>query len=136
VLDTFNVKLADLMMRRGGNMKYFIIAAVSVLVGYGPAKAADCKYDSSGSNEVSCPPGSHLVKNGPGQWTVYLKDGSYSIEMDGEGSVCLKGISDYSNVTGHKNGKGILYWNPKDKANAAPPSIDVYGPGGVARSNC
>jgi hypothetical protein len=114
-----------------------IVTGVCALVGLsGTGAFANCVYDSKGTNETSCAPGNEIIKNGPGNWTVYLKDAGYTVTIEGPGDVCLKGISDYSKVTGIKNGDGKLYWNPMDASKGAPPDVKVLGPGGVIRSNC
>jgi len=61
---------------------------------------------------MSCPPGSKIDKNGSGNLTLYLKDGSYTVVMNGPGNLHLRGISDYSHVTGEKNGDGVVFWCP------------------------
>jgi hypothetical protein len=74
-----------------------------------------------------------IKKNGPGKATFYLSEGNYGFDMDGPGDVVLKGISDYSGVSGKKNGPGNLRWCPVDEAKGKPPTIQKDGPGSISK---
>jgi len=97
------------------------------------ALAADCNANGPGDSEMSCPPGSKIDKNGSGNLTLYLKDGSYTVVMNGPGNLHLRGISDYSHVTGEKNGDGVVFWCPVDDKAGLPPSIKKDGNGGTQK---
>jgi hypothetical protein len=111
-------------MKMGGRrMKLTLFACAASLFAL-PA-AADCLF-IGGNAQRSCPPGEKIVKNGPGNGTAFLKAGSYVLDMNGPGYLCLKGLKDYSGVTGEKNGPGILYYSE-----GVPPNVNVLGPGGM-----
>jgi hypothetical protein len=88
--------------------------------------------DGPGDQDATVFPG-RIVKNGPGTLTARLcAGGGYTVDMDGPGNLILRGLNDYSSVTGQKNGEGWVIWVPNDASKPkSPPSIRCLGPGCV-----
>lgn len=87
------------------------------------AAGPECRYDGNSFIDASCASGGLIWKNGPGDAVVALQEGSYTVWMDGPGSMYLIGRNDYRDVrVTSKNGEGTLCWVPSD------PSRPSFGP--------
>ena len=96
-------------------MKAVRVAVMTAALLAGAASAwAACDISGDGAKDVSCEPGT-IYKTGAGVAIVKLRDGTYTVSMDGPGDLYLFGLQDYATVTAEKNGDGTLVWIPNEE---------------------
>jgi hypothetical protein len=92
------------------------VACLGLTAFGGRTLADDLVLDGKGLNDVSAAPGTNIKKSGEGVAIVafnFLKNGKYTVSMDGPGTMYLVGMNDYSKVEViSKTGDGDLVWVP------------------------
>src|SRR5262245_49847285 len=93
-----------------------VAAACLGLTAFGGDTPADDLVLGGLFNDVSAAPGTNIKKSGEGVAIVtfnFLKNGKYTVSMDGPGTLYLVGMNDYSSVVvNSKTGDGDLVWVP------------------------